>query len=144
MWDALEAQHHRFHFKCDSKSLRDRRIDLVGQRENVARSRAASIDERQGVTARNSRRAQGVAFAEARLLNEPCSRDLDTPFVLRFRAGWKSRRMRSSDCCNLLHLLFRDNGILEEAACAAAVGVAINKQHSFRLPNATHRFCDVF
>ena len=49
--DALEPQHHRFHFKCDSKSLRDRRIDFLGQRENVARGRAASIDERQGVTA---------------------------------------------------------------------------------------------
>ena len=52
--------------------------------------------------------------------------------------------MRSADCCNLLHLLFRDNGILEEASCAAAVWVAVNEQHPFRLPNATHGFCYLF
>lgn len=49
MTQALETDQHRFHFEVDAEARLNGSADLAGQRQDILRSCAAAIDERQSM-----------------------------------------------------------------------------------------------
>ncbi len=94
---------------------------------------------------RDSCCAEGEAFGEAGLLNKPCGGDFDANQVLVAGAGRKPRRRASGTACgDALEEILRDYRVLEEAAGAATVGVAIDDEHALALANPADGGGNVF
>ena len=87
---------------------------------------AAAIDERQRMPRADPGRAQRITLREAGLLNEPGSGDLHAAL---FSGPFRPENAAGRCAPQSLEKLLAHNRILEEAAGAAAVGIAFDEQH---------------
>src|SRR5580698_9135952 len=133
-----EAEHDRFHLEVDAEARIDGNANFVGKSDDVVSSCAAAVDESQGVARGKSSSTTNETFVEACLFDKPGRRKFYANGILRSWYGRKPRQFFLSSECDVVGLLRGDNGVLEETAGAAAVGIVVDKQHAFGLTNAAH------
>ena len=99
--------------------------DAVAESEDVGGLRVSTVDEGKGVAAGNAGMSENVAFVKTRLLDEPGSGQLDEVISGRM-AGNATGKFGNAGI-----VAGADDGILEEAAGAAAVGIPGDDKHAF-------------
>jgi hypothetical protein len=109
------------------------RTNFRSERQHVRGAGAAAVDERESVARRDSGSSTLIAFRKSGVLDEPGRWDFHHAW-----SGWEARRFLTGCRSNPLRVLLTDDGILEEAAGAATVRIAIDQQHSLRLANPAH------
>ncbi len=117
--------------------------DLSSERENFSRSGFAAIHEGQRVAGGDGGVAEGVAFGQAGLLNEPGSRDLYGGGEFRCKTDGIVGRLFGGGSSDLREPGFGDDGVFEEAARAAAIGIAFDEKHAFALANVSDESDDL-
>src|ERR1700761_6937129 len=90
------------------------------------------------MASRNAGPPKPKTLLEARLLNQPCRRQLDVAFPSRVR-----RRPLAEPGLQFGKLFNRNDWILEEAPGAAAVRVPINQHHALGTPYVANRCRDL-
>src|SRR3954466_7097425 len=77
-----------------------------------------------------------VATRESRVFNEPSRRDFVA--LLQSRIAWDRQTFLLRTIFEVYALLVRQQRILKEGTCAAAVGIAFHNQHALTRANLAH------
>ncbi len=113
-------------------------LDGVAQVGDVGGGGVASVDEGEGVAGGDSGVAQGEAFREASLFEQPCSGEFDEAICRLASGEWCQREMFSVVAISA-RMSIGNDGVFEEGAGAAAVGFAFDDQHSLAVADGCAR-----
>ncbi len=135
---SVESDEHGFPFEPDAEPGLDSFDDARGKIKNLLRRSTAEIDQRKRVARRDSRCSPTIAFRETCLLDEPCRRDLRSRCDAGAGFSRELRRILPRNLPDPGELILGHHRVLEETACAPAIRVAIDEQHSFVLTQPTN------
>src|SRR5215469_3919549 len=118
----------------DAELLFDSGNDSVAKREDVGGLRFSAIDQSQRMAAGDTCRAERIALVKTRLLYQPGGWQFEESFSSRIARNPIAESGRDASEVDRA-----DDRILEEAACAAAVGIAVDDEHAFLVADASNR-----
>lgn len=118
---------HRLLFELNSEADLNFVADAVAQSNHIGSGGVASIDQRQGVTRGDSGVAEDESFGEPCFFEQPRRREFDLSV-----SGWPVGNFAGGDLkigSDMGERGGRNDGVLEERACAAAVRLSFDDKH---------------
>ena len=138
MW---EAEFDRLLLELDAETVKHRAADEVAERFEVGSAGACAGDERKAVAGGDADRTEAEALAKPGALQQPGGWELDAVGAdgpVGYGVGGKPESL-----CDSSKNFVGNDGILEKRAGAAAIRIAMRKDHTLGPADVTHGLGDL-